>query len=299
MQVPALFQQGLRQARDSKFHQAIETSGALRTGFPQQPFAALLATEAYWGMIYCQTGHINSREIWNLADTKTSPYDKEFLQAVNQALQFSQQLRLKPESAAAGSLYAGLARGARARLYALRGQSLPSASESKQMRADLLEAVAQDPQLAPDADVGLGAYNYYADVLSPILKVFRIFFGIPGGSREKGLEQLHTASSQSALWGEEAAYELARIYGVREGRHSQAFPLFKELAERYPGNPIFALSAAYQAEADGQRHTAIEYSQKARDAAAKMEADCRPRMIEAAQGALDRLQGNKSGGATR
>ena len=296
LEVPSALQQGLVEIRSGKFRQALETSQALRSTFPQNPLAVLIAVEAYWGMIYCQTGHINSREIWNMADTKTSSYDGAFFQAVDKALELSDEMRLHPASAAAGALYAGLARGARARLYALREQSLKSASEAKQMRADLLEAVAKDPQLEPDADLGLGTYNYYADVLSPILKLFRLFLRIPGGDRRKGLEQLRTASEHAVLWKEEARYELARIYGVREGRHSEAFPLLQELAERYPGNSLYALFAGFEAEAAGKGSAAIEYCQKAREAAEKLESDCRERMLQVAQGALVRLQGSKAAG---
>ena len=65
-------------------------------------------------------------------------------------------MRQEPETAALGALYAGLARGVRARLYTLRGERMNSASEGKRMRADLLEAVAQDPGLASDADAAAG-----------------------------------------------------------------------------------------------------------------------------------------------
>jgi hypothetical protein len=298
LDVPSSFQQGLLEIHNGNFRQAMETSKALRSAFPQHPLTFLIAVEAYWGMIYCQTGHITSREIWNVADTKTSSYDGEFFRAVDKALELSDEMRLNPASAAAGALYAGLARGARARLYALREQSLKSASDAKQMRADLLEAIAKDPQLAPDADLGLGTYNYYADVLSPLLKLFRLFLGIPGGDRQKGLEQLRTASEQAVLWKEEAKYELARIYGVREGRHSEALSLFQELAEQYPQNSLYALFAGFQAELTGKGGAAmaIEYCQKAREAAAKLESDCRDRMLEVAKGALERLQGSKAVG---
>src|SRR5579872_5093982 len=83
LEVPAPFQQGMREIRNGQFRRAIETSKTLRNAFPQNPLSQLIAAEAYWGMIYCQTGHINSREIWNVADTKASSYDKEFFEAVD------------------------------------------------------------------------------------------------------------------------------------------------------------------------------------------------------------------------
>ncbi|MBI2817785.1 MAG: hypothetical protein HYX72_12680 [Acidobacteria bacterium] len=290
LEPPALFHEAMRQVRNGKYRQAMAASEALRNDPAPNPFPSLLAVQVNWEMIYCETGHINSKEIWNEADIKTSRYDNGFLQAVDQTLELSRELQAKAETAAQGALYAGLARGARARLYAIRKQNMQSASESKKMRTDLLEAVSKDPQLEADAALGLGAYNYYADVLSPILKFLRFFLRIPGGNREKGLQQLHIAAAKSSLWREDAMFELGRIYGVREKRHSRAFALFQQLARQYPDNPIYALSAAFQAEADGQRTTAIEYVQRAKDAAATIEADCGPRLMQAAQGALQRLQ---------
>ena len=293
LDVPPPFQEGLQQVRNGKYHQALETSKALRSAFPQHPLAVLIAVEAYWGMIYCQTGHITPTEIRNVTDLKTSPYDNDFFQSAQSALQLSQQMRLKPESSAAGALYAGLAHAAMARLYALRAQSLKSVTEAKQMRADLMDAIAKDPDLAPDAFLGLGSYNYYTDALSSLLKVFRWVLGIPAGDRQQGLAELRTASEHAVLWNDEAKYELARIYAVMEYRYADALPLFKDLAERHPENPIYALFVSYQAEKVGQRSIAIEYCQRAADAAAKMEADCRERIMGVAKAALVRLQGSK------
>ena len=289
--VPSLMQQGVDQIYSARPQRAIEISRALEKEFPQEPWGALVALEAYYQMIYCQTGHINSREVWNLTDVKTSSMDKEFSDAADKALQQAGEMRGKPESAAAAALYSGLAHGAKAGLYALRERSLSSASEAKQMRADLLESVAKDPQLEPDADLGLGTYNYYADALSPILKLLRFVAGFPAGSREKGIEQLRTAGAKSALWGGKAKYELARLLGVREGRHAEALVLFRELATKYPDNPLYWLSAAYQAEGAGQAAEALGLAVKARDASLRVEGVCRERLVDATSKAAGRLKG--------
>ena len=296
LEVPPPLQQVMRQIRNGKYLQAIESIKARQGEFPQDPLAYLIAGEAYAGIIFCQTAHINSREIWNVADIKTNPYDNGFLKAEETALELGRQLRLNPKSAAVGALYTGLAHGARSRLYLLRDQSLKSASEGKLMRTDLLEAIDQDSQLAPDAYMGLGTYNYYADVLSPILKLFRFFLMIPGGDRELGLEQLRTASERSVLLSEEARYELGHIYGVRESNHSEALSLYKDLAARYPNNPLYALSACYQGEQAGEQNTAIEYCQKASKAVADGDdGGCRERVGTAAGSALERLRNRKAG----
>ena len=268
----------------------METSRALEKAFPQEPYGSLVAVEVYYQTIYCQTGHINSREVWNLADVKTSAIDKEFSAAAAKALQQSEEMRRKTESAAAGALYSGLVHGAKAGLHAIRQQGISSATEAKQMRTDLLESISLDPQLEEEADLGLGTYNYYADALAPILKVLRFLAGFPGGSREKGVEQLQMVIAKSALWSAKAKYELAHLWGVREGRHAEALSLFQELAVKYPSNPLYLLSAAYQSEGEGQAATAIELAEKAQRAAQSMEGVCRERLADAATKAVERLK---------
>jgi hypothetical protein len=288
------FQQALQEIRSAKFREAIQTSATLEKAFPEHPLAALIQAEAYWGMMYYQTGHITSSEIWNEADEKTSPNDRDFQQAIEKSIELGEQMRKRPESAAAAVLYIGYAHGARARLYALRDQGLKSASDAKQMRGDLLEAVKLNPDLESDAGLGLGTYNYYADVLSPILKFFRFFAGIPGGNRDEGLQQLRNASERAVLWNEEARYELARIYAVREGRHADALSLFKDLSARFPDNPLYALFTCYEEEKVSGGAAAMQYCQKAKAAAEKLDPAYRGRIQNAAQGAVERLQAQKT-----
>lgn len=292
--VPLLYFKGMDQVRNAQYREAIGTATALQRTFPDQPFSSLLAIEAYWGLIYCETGHINEREIWNLADVKTSPYDEDYFQAIDAALKTSAALREDNKSdrqaLAATMLYDGMARGARARIFALREQTMSSAGEAKRMRSDLLEAVKADPNLSTEAGFGLGTYNYYTDALSPILKFFRFLLRIPGGSRKRGLEQLRSAALGSALWHTEAKFELARILGVREGDHKAALELFEQLAGEFPNNPLYSLSAAYQAEQVGNESAAIQLAGKAASAASRVSGACGARWQQASKGALERMQ---------
>ncbi|MBI4460089.1 MAG: hypothetical protein HY648_08535 [Acidobacteria bacterium] len=284
----------LEQVHRSRYEQAIRSAQELQPRFPGHPFPYLVLAEANFGLIYCETGHLTSREIWNVADRKSSSYDGRFLDALKKSLQVSEQMRLKPRTAALGALYAGLARGVRVRLYTLRGEKMNAASEGKQMRSDLLAAVALEPALSSDADLGLGAYNYYADILSPLLKLIRFFMGIPGGDREKGLEQLQAAAERASLVPVEAQYELARIYGLYEKRHAEALQLLQKLAERYPENALYLLSVAYQADLAGRKDVAVESAAKALSAARNSDPVCRRRLESVAQGALERLRGIES-----
>jgi len=290
--IPAPLREGLERLRNGHYRRTLETASKLEESFPGHPLPHLIAAEAYWGMIFCQTGHITAREIWHVAKTDSSEYDAEFFEAAERALAASKALRDREEAKAPGAFYKGLAHGVRARLFTLREQALKSGSEGKQMREALLEAVAKDPSLEADAHAGLGAYNYYADVLSPWIKLFRFFLLIPGGDREKGLEQLQVASQEAVLLAPEARYELARILGLRENRGAEAFALLQSLSDQYQDNAMFALAASFQAEDLQRKDLAVEYARKAVRAAASMDDVCRMRVGNAAQQALKRLQEN-------
>ena len=291
-ELPPLFAQAMVHLRNGRYQQALETTHALKNAYPDHPLSYLIAAEAYWGRIYCRTGHITSKEIWNVAEKESGPEDEAFNREVDGALRHSEQMRDGSEGLRVpglGALYAGLARGTRARLYAMRDQRLKAAREGAKMRHELTEAVASDASLAPDAYLGLGSYNYYADVLSALLKFLRFFLGIPGGDRDEGLRQLQIAAQEARLGAAVAKYELAHIYGLRERRHGEAARLYAELAAEYPGNGMYWLAAAYQTERTGNKAAAIEQLQKAFQAAGRMDAACRERIGQATREALQRL----------
>ncbi|MBI3895561.1 MAG: hypothetical protein HY313_06490 [Acidobacteria bacterium] len=280
----------MEQVYQGHYEMAITSARELRADFPGHPLPSIIIAEAYYELIYCETGHITSQEIWNVAERKASSYDDRFFEAIEESLASSRKMRQKPETVALGALYAGLARGIQARLFTFRGEKINAASEGKQMRTDFLEAVARNPSLALEAGLGLGAYNYYADILSPLLKVIRFFLGIPGGDREKGLEQLRTASEHASFVAAEAQYELARIYGLYEKRHTEAFQMLQKLSEQYPENALYLLSTAYQADLIGRKDIAAEEVRKAMNAAKTMDGVCRQRLGKVGQEALKRLQ---------
>jgi hypothetical protein len=291
LEVPSALDRALNQLRNGHYQQALQTAAAADDGAPVYPLSPLIIAEAYWGMIFCQTGHITEREIWNTADADTSPQDELFFNAVEETLAASEALgEREPSAAAVAHFYDGMAHAVRAQVYTLRGKVLQSGREGKQMRASLLQAISKEPILQPDAAAGLGVYNYYADVLSPLLKLFRMLLLIPGGDRERGLEQLQTASQHAALLAPEARWELARILGIREGRHREALALLQELAAQYPGNALYILAAAYEAEHLGEKEAAAQLAAQAAVSALEMDPACHQRVAAAASRAVVRLR---------
>ncbi|MSO20770.1 MAG: hypothetical protein EXQ56_09980 [Acidobacteria bacterium] len=289
IEVPPPVLSGFELLRNGHYSKALEAARHLAGEFPAHPLPPLLEAQAHFDLIFCQTGHINAKELWHFSETPDSPLNQPFARAVDKVFELSAQMKRSPETSAEALFYEGTAHGFRARLHTLREQMLPSGREGKQMREALLKAVALDPTLAHDAGVGLGIYDYYADSLSPLIKFFRFFLFIPGGNMERGIAQLHAAADTGNLFSPEARWELARIIGVREGRHEEAVKLLVPLVHAYPDNALFALLTALEAEAMGNLEMAREYAQRALEASARMDVACRPKLEPAALQALDRI----------
>ncbi len=289
IEVPPPVLSGFELLRNGHYSKALEVANHLAGEFPAHPLPPLLEAQAHFDLIFCQTGHITSKEFWHFSKTPDSPLNQPFARAVDKVFEFSAQMKRSPATSAEALFYEGTAHGFRARLHTLREQTLPSGREGKQMREALLKAVALDPTLAHDAGVGLGIYDYYADSLSPLIKLFRFFLFIPGGNMERGIAQLHAAADTRNLFSPEARWELARIIGVREGRHEEAVKLLVPLVHAYPDNALFALLTALEAEAMGDLGQAHAYAQRAVDATARMDPSCRPKLDPATQQVLERI----------
>lgn len=308
---PAELLNAYEQLRNGHYTRALESAQRIAAERPADPLPLLLEAQAHFDLLYCQTGHINSREVWHLAKTSRSPHDALLLRALNQAAALAGRMKQDPATAAAGHFLNGGVHAYRARLATLREQTLASGREGRRMREELLSAVALDQSFAPEATFGLGMYNYFADALSPLLKFLRLFLAIPGGDMERGLAQLHEAaaarslaaaltngrtgedspgnSAPAILMQPEARWELARIVGSREGRHDEALRLLAPLMERYPDNGLFALLAALEAEGMGDQELARRLAERTLEAVKRMDPGCRARLEPAARGALERI----------
>ncbi len=103
------------------------------------------------------------------------------------------------------------------------------------------EVIKKDPEYY-NAYVGLGIYNYYLGVLPRFVKVLSFLLGTKG-EREKGIEQLILASSQSDMKGVAKVFLAENIY-VKEGNYKAAIPVLKELTTDYPQNSFLRMRLA-------------------------------------------------------
>ncbi len=104
----------------------------------------------------------------------------------------------------------------------------------------MLTALKLDPDMA-DATAALGIYNYYVDTLSPIVKLLRIFMGIPGGDKQLGIKQMEIGMNKGSFLAVDIRFILARSLRTYDQKYEEALSDAEPLVARYPGNPIFML----------------------------------------------------------
>jgi hypothetical protein len=134
----------------------------------------------------------------------------------------------------------GGALGIRSRLSLFRLKSREAARAASAMRDELLPLRGRGVYGA-DAELGIGLYEYYVDVLPRVAKILRFFSGLPGGDRKQGLGAIERAKEHSAFHRIEARAQLYEIYAYYEHEPDLALAEIRQLHERYPGSPLWAL----------------------------------------------------------
>ena len=217
---------------------AIPETQAMQRDQPEHPLGYLLEAEARWWEIWCLSAEYKYGMNLPRHRGKVAT-DQAYLELVAKAESLAESALAKHESAEM-HLYAGMAGGLAARMYGLRAENRAGARAGVRAREHFLRALALDPSLA-DADMGLGLYNYYVDTLSTIARVLRFFMGIPGGSKEEGIRQLHQAIEHGQLTPALARYYLAICLHLYDLKYAEASQVAGPLVEKYPENPIFRM----------------------------------------------------------
>ena len=185
-----------------------------------------------------------ARLSWRIQlDPNSRAPDDEFSRRVDQAIAECEAWVAREPRSAEAWFFLGGAYGARAQWRVLRVERLAAARDGKKIKESLERALALEPRLE-DANVGLGLYEYYADVAPAAAKFLRWLLLLPGGDKERGLARMLRARDRGQLMRSEADYQLHVIYLWYEKAFDKALALLNDLARRYPGNPLFPLLAA-------------------------------------------------------
>jgi tetratricopeptide (TPR) repeat protein len=170
-------------------------------------------------------------------------HDQAFQKQADAVIDQMERWTTREPARAEAWFYLGGAVGARAQWRVLRGQPVAAARDGKRIKSSLERALMLDPGLQ-DAYFGIGLYHYYAGVAPAFAKMLRWLLLLPGGDRERGLEEMQRARNGGQLLRSEADYQLHQIYRWYEKQPSRAIELLTALAARYPHNAHFSQQIA-------------------------------------------------------
>jgi tetratricopeptide (TPR) repeat protein len=176
-------------------------------------------------------------------DPLSTTHDVEFESKIEAAITATRAWTTREPLRAEAWFYLGGAYGARAQWWVLRGRRLAAARDGRRIKEALERALALDPGMA-DAYLGLGLYQYYADVAPTTLKMIRWIMLLPGGDRTAGMEQMLRARDSGRLVRSEVDYQLHIIDVWYEKQPARAVELLDRLRSRHPHNPHFSQAMA-------------------------------------------------------
>jgi tetratricopeptide (TPR) repeat protein len=282
LEVPAAAQVVAGQIYAGDLEGALEGARRLEQDQPELPLGYLLEGEALWWKIWCTSAEFKYGMTYARHRAKL-PGDRHYLDLAAKVSSLAETQWSRHQSADM-QFYAGMGDALGARLYSLRGENRNAARAGVHAREHLLRAIALDPDLA-DADLGLGLYNYYADTLSGLARVLRFFMGIPGGSKEEGIQQLQRAMAEGVLAPAEARFYLVVNLHNYEQKYEEALEISGPLVEKYPSNPLFQLIRGDLYAKLGRKERAAE-RYRAAAAIAVRDPECRAHIQELVRASL-------------
>lgn len=215
---------------------AIAIARDMELAQPDHPLGYLLEGEALWWKRYCAACEIKYG-IFDPWKRSKEPGDEAYFTLTDKVTRLAEAQLAKSDTAEMHT-FAGLGWALKVRVYGLRGENRAAAHAGVKGRAEMLAALKLDPDMA-DATAALGIYNYYVETLSPIVKLLRIFMGIPGGDKELGVKQMEIGMNQGSFLAVDIRFILARSLRTYDQKYERALSVAEPLVARYPRNPIF------------------------------------------------------------
>jgi tetratricopeptide (TPR) repeat protein len=235
---------------------AISAAHDYEEAHPDHPLGYLLEAEAIWWKRYCAACEIKYGMVdaWKRSKELDDP---GYIALTDKVVRLA-QAQLAISNTAEMHTYAGLGWALKVRVYALRAEYRNAARTAVNGRTEMLAALKLDPEMA-DATAALGIYNYYVDAVSPIVKLLRIFMGIPGGDKQTGIKQMEVGMNQGLFLAVDVRFVLARSLRTYDFKYEQALTVTEPLVSRYPHNPMFLLLAGNLNAELGRKDKAADY----------------------------------------
>lgn len=158
--------------------------------------------------------------------------EKKFLVAIEKSI--SDAERFRSSDKAEGDFYAGAAYGLRGRWEASQRRWMRAYFDGRKAYKLEKKALKLDPTLF-DADLGVGAFDYYLATLGRFVRALA-FTG--GGNREKGLMELQLCADYGRFGKVAAQLLLVGIDWTFERKPREAFESLEKLRAKYPDSPF-------------------------------------------------------------
>jgi tetratricopeptide (TPR) repeat protein len=220
-----LIRQGIDHLYNIRFDSARSEFSRVIAAHPDHPAGHFFLAAVEWWRI--------------MADFENTEHDDRFIELLDRVIELCDRRLDDDENDLAALFFKGGALGFQGRLYGNREDWIKAANSGR----SALPIVQESYRIAPgNSDIlfGTGIYNYYAAVVPekyPFVKPLMLFF--PDGDKEKGLEQLETASRNAKYADTEASYFLLQILYNFEKQYDRAYPIAGRLHSLYPRNPLF------------------------------------------------------------
>ena len=216
---------GLDHLYDMDFLAANTAFAAIEQRYPGHPVGPFLRSLAPW---------------WEIqVDPEDDSHDEAFFAAMAEVIERCDRRLRADKNDPDGMFFKAGALAFRGRLHTDRTNWLRAARDGRQAMHLLEEVRKRDPE-NPDLLLGVGLFNYLADVVPakyPILKRFARLF--PKGNKARGLEELAQAVEKGKFVTTEAAFCLLQINYIFERDYATSLHYARWLRQRYPNNSLF------------------------------------------------------------
>ena len=208
-----------------KFKEATATIDIVKKEYPKNPAGLFFDAMITWWKIQL--------------DPKDEQFDKEFFRKTDAVIDLCEEILDDDEKNRDALFYNGGALGFKARVQTFRKQWVKAAMNGKNA-IPFVHDVYELDTLDKDGLLGIGIYNYFADVIPKkhsFVKPFMLFF--PKGNAKQGIQELKTVSKHGKFAKYEAQYQLMMLYYYYEKDNAAGYKVAKSLIDNFPNNPIF------------------------------------------------------------
>ncbi|WP_234735504.1 tetratricopeptide repeat protein [Tellurirhabdus bombi] len=248
----AAMQQTILKALDHMYNYQFDASEnyqrQIRAKYPQHPVVPILrAMQLYW-------------EYLPLRDNKA--VTAQYVQLLNQGLALTEK-RLKEDKNDPESVFFALtAHSYLAAKYNFDDETMKAVGEAKKAYTYLKQGFDL-MERNPEFYFTTGLYNYYVErypqdhsIVKPVMWFFQ------SGDMALGIRQMETAIRRGVFTRVETAFYLMHIYLEHENQPGRAAALVKNLADKYPNNPLFSMRSAEALLLAGRTAEALPYLER-------------------------------------